>query len=58
MNELLDSTVTRDSPGTEMAGKLKKLVIKEDGGSRDTEFAHFTVLLIMYISPAFLFSVT
>lgn len=57
MNELLNSTVTRDS-GTEMAGELKKLVIKEDGGCRDTEFAHFTVLLIMYISPAFLFSVT
>lgn len=58
MNELLNSTVTRDSLGTEMAGELKKLVIKEDGGCRDTEFAHFTVLLIMYISPAFLFSVT
>lgn len=58
MNESLNSTVTRDSPGTEMAGELKKLVIKEDGGSRDTEFARFTVLLIMYISPAFLFSVT
>lgn len=43
MNELLDCTVTRDSPGTEMTGELKKLVIKEDGGCGETEFAHSAV---------------
>lgn len=58
MNELLDSTVTRDSPGPEMAGELKKHVIKENGGSGETESAHLTVLLIMCISSTFLFRAT
>lgn len=47
-----ESTVSRDSLGTEVAGELKKLLIKEVEGSGEIEFAYLTILLIMHISSA------
>ena len=51
----LDSNVVRDSLGKEVAEEKEKLVIKEDVGFGEINFAYL-ISLIIYISPIFLFS--
>ena len=47
--------MVRDSLGKEVAEEKEKLVIKEDVGFGEINFAYL-ISLIIYISPIFLFS--
>lgn len=52
----LNSNVVRDKSERNGRRKRKKLVVKEDVGFEEIKFTSLAILLIMYISPTFLFS--